>query len=603
MVDTPTADNPREPDISHINPAASDTWFGHPRQLARLFTTEMWERFGYYGMRALLALYLAQWFLFDDSTTGGLYGAFTSLVYLTPLFGGLIADRILGSKISVKTGAVIMCLGYLGLCFGGEQAKPTFIHNNQTYEVTSAADASGRAVQSVVTSAGTYAIRGNEDGSVTLEGSDGSVLPQTIARGEFRADAVRDPFWISVMLFSLSLVVVGNGFFKPNISTMVGTLYEPGDRRRDAGFTIFYMGINLGSIGSQILAPLFAQWFGWWAGFGLVAIGMAIAFTLFQFDGGRLKGYGEPPEGVSSRTRLFVYIGILLAIPVAWFLLNNAMLSAQAAHAAASEGSGIIGYLAALPLLGKILFALFLVAVIGIPIWAARVGTRAEFQMMVVAVILVTLSVVFWTLFELAGSALTLFADRSTDRHILGWPVPAGSVQAFNPIFIVLMAPFFAGLWVRLAKRNIEPSIPVKFAIALVLVGLGFLVVVLGANFADSQFRVGIIWLALLYLLHSIGELCLSPIGLSMITKLSIARIVGLMMGVWFLGTSMANYVGGIITQFARVETVGGEVTNPQLALQTYIDTFWTIGIAAIVIGVLLFLVSPLLKRWMHGVV
>lgn len=603
MVDTPTADNPREPDISHVNPAAQATWFGHPPQLARLFTTEMWERFGYYGIRALLTLYLAQWFLFDDATTGGLYGAFTSLVYLTPLFGGLIADRILGSKISVKTGAVIMCLGYLGLCFGGEQAKPTFIHNNQTYEVTATADAAGGTVQSVVTSAGTYAVRGNPDGSVTLEGSDGSVLPQTIARGEFRADAVRDPFWISVMLLSLALVVVGNGFFKPNISTMVGTLYAPGDRRRDAGFTIFYMGINVGSIGSQILAPLFAQWFGWWAGFALVAVGMAIAFTLFQFDGGRLKGYGEPPEGVSDRTRLFVYIGILLAIPAAWFLLNNAMLSAQAAHAAATEGSGILGYFVALPLLGKLLFALFLAAVIGIPIWAWRVGNRAEFEMMGVAIILVVMSVVFWTLFELAGSALTLFAERSTDRNLLGWEVPGGSVQAFNPIFIVLMAPFFAGLWVRLAKRNIEPSIPVKFAIALVLVGLGFLVVVLGANFADSQFRVGIVWLALLYLLHSIGELCLSPIGLSMITKLSIARIVGLMMGVWFLGTSMANYVGGIITQLASVETVGGEVTNPALALQTYIDTFWTIGIAAIVIGVLLFLISPLLKRWMHGVV
>ncbi|MCJ8158406.1 peptide MFS transporter [Sphingomonas sp. LaA6.9] len=583
--------------------AGEKTWFGHPPQLARLFTTEMWERFGYYGMRALLALYLAQWFLFDDQTTGGLYGAFTSLVYLTPLFGGLIADRLLGAKRSVKFGAIIMCLGYLGLCFGGEQAKPVFNHAGQSYEVQVSKDAAGKSVQSVVTTAGTYAIKGNDDGSVTLQGSDGSVLPQTIAKGEFKADAERNPFWVSIMLLSLSLVVVGNGFFKPNISTIVGTLYAPGDRRRDAGFTIFYMGINLGSIGSQIFAPLFAQWFGWWAGFGLVAVGMAIAWGLFQFDGGRLKGYGEPPADVGEKSRFYVYLGALAAIPVAWFLLNNAMLSAQAAHAAAGEGTGILGYLAALPLLGKVLFGLFVAAVIGIPVWAARVGTREEFEKMVVAIVLVVMSVVFWTLFELAGSALTLFAERSTDRHIgFGMDMPAGSVQAFNPIFIVLLAPLFAGLWVKLAKRNFEPSIPVKFSFALVLVGLGFLVVVFGAQFADSQFRVGIIWLALLYLLHSIGELCLSPVGLSMITKLSIARIVGMMMGVWFLATSMANYVGGMITQFASVETVGGEVTNPKMALDTYIGVFQTIGLWAIGIGIFLFVISPLLKRWMHGV-
>lgn len=579
------------------------TWFGHPRQLARLFMTEMWERFGYYGMRALLALYLAQWFLFDDAVTGGVYGAFTSLVYLTPLFGGLIADRILGSKPSVKLGAIIMCAGYLGLCFGGEQAKPVFSYGGSTYEVRVATDAAGKTVQSVVTPAGNYAIRGNEDGSITLQGADGSVLPERIARGDYKADGKRDPFWVSVMLLSLALVVVGNGFFKPNISTIVGTLYAPGDRRRDAGFTIFYMGINLGSMGSQIFAPLFAQWFGWWAGFGLVAVGMAIAWALFQFDGGRLTGYGERPAGVSEKSRLYVYIGILFAVPAAWFLLDNAMLSAAAAHAAGAEGTGLAGYFMALPLLGKTLFTLFTLSAIGIPAWAAMTGTKEEFHKMTVASVLIVMSVVFWTLFELAGSALTLFAERSTDRGIgFGQQMPAGSVQVFNPIFLVMMAPLFAGLWMRLARRKLEPSIPVKFAIALLLVGIGFLVVVLGADFADSQYRVGLVWLALLYLLHSVGELCLSPVGLSMITKLSIARVVGLMMGVWFLSLSMANYVGGMITQFASVETVGNEVTNPKLALDTYVGVFQTIGLWAIGIGLFLFAISPFLKRWMHGV-
>lgn len=583
-------------------PSGEKLWFGHPPQLARLFSTEMWERFGYYGMRALLTIYLAQWFLFDDATTGGLYGAFTSLVYLTPLVGGLIADRVLGSKSSVKMGALIMAVGYFGLCFGGEQAKPVFVHNGNTYEV--AVDRSGeRAVQSVVTSAGTYRISGNPDGSITLHGSDGSVLPHTIAKGEYTSDAVRDPFWVSVMIFALSLVVVGNGLFKPNISTMVGSLYAPGDRRRDAGFTIFYMGINIGSLGSQLLAPIFAQIFGWWAGFGLVAVGMFIAWLVMQFDGGRLKDYGNPPADAPSHGRIIAIAVTLGSIPIAWLLLNNAMVSAQAAHSAAASGAGVMGYLAALPILGKVLLIVFTLSVIGIPLWALRVGSAQEFQMMAVATILVIMSVVFWTLFELAGSALTLFAERSTDRNIgFGIIMPAGSVQVFNPLFLVFLAPLFAMMWIRLGNRGVEPSIPVKFALGLILVGLGFIVVVFGAQFADENYRVGIIWLVLLYLLHSFGELCLSPVGLSMITKLSIARVVGLMMGVWFLAMSVANYVGGMITQFASVDTVGGEVTNPALALQTYVSVFQTIGLWAVVIGIGLFAASPLIKKWMHGV-
>ena len=577
-------------------------WFGHPPQLARLFTTEMWERFGYYGIRALLVLYLTQWFLFDDQTAGGLYGGFVGLVYLTPLFGGLIADRILGSKQSVKIGAIIMCLGYLGLCFGGERAKPVFHYNGQTYDVAISKDAAGKEVRSVVTSAGTYAIKGNEDGSIALEGSDGGVLPATIAKGGYEASGQRDPFWVNILILSMSLVVVGNGLFKPNISTIVGTLYAPGDRRRDAGFTIFYMGINLGSIFSQLLAPLFARWFGWWAGFGLVAAGMLIAFSLFQFDGGRLAGYGEPPAGTTPKKRMITYLCLVAAVPIAWLLLQNTIVMAHAAGDAAAAGGGFVGYFLALPVLGKALFSLWVLSAVGIPIWASRVGTKAEFQMMLVASILIVMSVVFWTLFELAGSALTLFAERSVDRHILGWEMPGGSVQVFNPIFVVALAPVMAALWIWLGRRNSEPSIPVKFSIALLLVGAGFLLLVFGAHFIDAQFRVGIIWLAGLYLLHSIGELCLSPVGLSMITKLSIARVVGLMMGVWFLSTSMANYVGGLLTQFMSVETVGGEVTNPKLALDTYISTFQTIGIAAIVLGVGLFLVSPILRRWMHGV-
>ncbi|MEA3065682.1 MAG: proton-dependent oligopeptide transporter, family [Sphingomonadales bacterium] len=585
----------------NVSRSDADTWFGHPRQLARLFTTEMWERFGYYGMRALLVLFLTQHFLFGDSTANGLYGAFTSLVYLTPLIGGLVADRFLGSKRSVKLGALLMSLGYLGLCFNGPEAKPFFDYGGTRYEVQVERQGEN-ASQYVVAGGQRYQMKGNEDGSMTLMGSNGTVVPATVAKGQYETGGTRDPFFVMLLLFSLSSVIVGNGLFKPNISTIVGSLYDATDSRRDAGFTIFYMGINLGSLISQFFCPLLAVWFGWWAGFGLAAFGMLIAWALFQFDGGRLDGYGEPPAGHDHKTLLLVTLGALAMIPVAWFLLNNTMANAAASAAAAQSGGGILGYIASLPILGQVMFWTYFAAVIGIPIWAYLKGSREEFHMMVVAVILTVFSTVFWTLFEQAGSSLTLFADRNTDRQIGGYLMPAGQTQIFNPIFIVLLAPLFSMFWVMLARKRLEPSIPVKFAIGLTLVGAGFLVLVFGSQFAGADFKVPLIWLALAYLIHSIGELCLSPVGLSMITKLSIARVVGLMMGVWFLSSSMAQYVGGVVAQFASVETVGGEVTNPALSLSTYMGVFQTIGLVAIGIGVFLFLLSFLLKKWMHGV-
>jgi POT family proton-dependent oligopeptide transporter len=585
----------------NVSRSDADTWFGHPRQLARLFTTEMWERFGYYGMRALLVLFLTQHFLFGDSTANGLYGAFTSLVYLTPLIGGLVADRFLGSKRSVKLGALLMSLGYLGLCFNGPEAKPFFDYGGTRYEVQVERQGEN-ATQYVVAGGQRFQMKGNEDGSMTLMGSNGSVVPASIGKGQYETGGTRDPFFVMLLLFSLSSVIVGNGLFKPNISTIVGSLYDQTDSRRDAGFTIFYMGINLGSVISQFFCPLLAVWFGWWAGFGLAAFGMLIAWALFQFDGGRLDGYGEPPEGHSHKTLMLVTLGALAMIPVAWFLLNNTMANAAASAAAAQSGGGILGYIASLPILGQVMFWTYFAAVIGIPIWAYFKGTREEFHMMVVAVILTVFSTVFWTLFEQAGSSLTLFADRNTDRQIGGYLMPAGQTQIFNPIFIVILAPLFSMMWVALGRKRLEPSIPVKFAIGLTLVGAGFLVLVFGSQFAGADYKVPLIWLALAYLIHSIGELCLSPVGLSMITKLSIARVVGLMMGVWFLSSSMAQYVGGVVAQFASVETVGGEVTNPALSLATYMGVFKAIGIVAILIGLFLFLFSFLLKKWMHGV-
>ncbi|QMW21527.1 peptide MFS transporter [Sandaracinobacteroides saxicola] len=583
--------------------AGERQWFGHPRQLARLFTTEMWERFGYYGMRALLALFLAEHFLFGDTTVGGLYGGFTSLVYLTPLFGGLIADRIMGSKRSVKLGALLMAVGYLGLCFHGPVAKPVFSYGGQTYDLKVEKRGEDKVQSVVVPGRGAYEIKGNDDGSLTLLGNDGAVLPKVLPKDSYESDGVRNPFWVSMMLLSLSAIIIGNGFFKPNISTIVGSLYAADDPRRDGGFTIFYMGINLGSIISQFFCPLLAIWYGYEAGFALAAVGMFIAWALFQFDGGRLNGYGEPPAGSGARTATFVTLGALAAIPVAWFLLDNTMVNAAAAADAAKAGTGFLGYIASLPLLGQVMFSIFFAAVIGIPVWAWRVGTKQEFHMMVVATVLIIFTVVFWTLFEQAGSSLTLFAERNTDRDILGiYTMPAGQAQIFNPLFVVIFAPIFSLLWVWLDRKGLNPPTPYKFVIALVLVGLGFLVLVWGGGFADAEYRVPLFWLAFLYLLQTLGELCLSPVGLSMVTKLAMARVVGLMMGVFFMASAMAQYVGGIVAQFASVETVGGEVTNPKLSLETYLGVFQTIGIGSLVVAGVLLLLSPWLTKWMHGV-
>lgn len=582
------------------NPSAEKQWFGHPRPLALLFTTEMWERFGYYGMRALLILYLVQHFVFADRVANGLYGAFTSLVYLTPLIGGLIADQYFGSKKAVKFGAILMSAGYLLLAFsGGENAKPYVTINDQRYDVSVVSDGDN-AGQYVVSGENRYKISGNEDGSINLDGATGADVPAKVAAADYKFDAERDPVSVMLLFISLGLIIVGNGYFKPNISTIVGTLYPEKDPRRDAGFTIFYMGINLGSIISQFLAPLIAVKYGYQWGFALAGFGMLLAWARFQFSGDMIKDYGNPPESGKNRDVIIVLLS-LLAVPVAWFLLNNAMVSASIAHEVAA--TGIIAYILSLPLLGKVMFFVYVVAMFGIPIWAVFSLKSVERDRMIVAVVLTFFSVVFWTLFEQAGSSLTLFADRNTDLNILGvYTMPAGQVQIFNPLFIVIFAPIFSVMWVQLAKRGLEPSVPLKFAIGLMLVGLGFLALVFGAKFHDANYLVPLFWLAFAYFLHSLGELCLSPVGLSMITKLSITKLVGMMMGVWFLSSAMAQYVGGIVAQLASTETVGGEVLNAQVSLDTYLGVFQTIGFGGMIAGGVLLVLWPILKKGMHGV-
>ncbi|MDF0487569.1 peptide MFS transporter [Sphingomonas sp. H39-1-10] len=602
MVDTPTADSPREPDITHVNPAASGTWFGHPKPLFWLFGTEMWERFGYYGMRALLTIYLTKHFVLGDRASTGLYGGYTALVYLTPLVGGFLADQYLGSKRAVKFGALMMAVGYFTLAFGGQPAKPYQVIDGQRYEVVvdhfrDAPTSDPNEVRSLLYQGQKLKIRGNDDGSLALLAADGSVA-HTVPAGHFAEEAERDPLLTMILLIALSVISVGNGFFKPNISTMVGELYAQGDRRRDSGFTIFYMGINTGSFLGQILCPIFADVFGWPFGLGFAGVVMLISWAMVSFHGGRLALVGNPPaDAVKDRSKI-IYLCALLAVPAFYFLFTNLMSAAPAA-----PGSGFLGYLASLSLMGKLLFGTFLVSVPAIILWSWFAGSRTEFQMMMAAMVLVTFNVIFWTLFEQAGSSLTLFADRNTDLSVFGlFSLSAPQTQNFNSIAIMLLAPVMSVVWGFLARRNLEPSIPVKFGIALMGVGAGFLFLVWGTTFVGADYKVGLWWLAGLYVIHSLAELCISPVGLSMITKLSIARVVGLMMGVWFLSISVAQYVAGVVAQFASVDTVGGQVTNLKVSLDTYVGVFVTISEVAIALGVVLLALSWPLKRWMHGV-
>jgi POT family proton-dependent oligopeptide transporter len=358
------------------------------------------------------------------------------------------------------------------------------------------------------------------------------------------------------------------------------------------------MGINTGSILGQFLCAYFADAMGWPIGLGLAGVAMVISFLMISYHGGRLDAVGNAPAQTGPDRAIPIYVGALVAVPVVYFLFTNLMTAAPPA-----PGSGFVGYLLSLSLMGKLLFGTFLFSVPAILIWSFAAGNRVEFQMMVAAMVLIVFNVFFWTLFEQAGSSLTLFADRNTDRTVIGdWVLSAPQTQNFNPLAIVLFAPVMSALWGFLARRNLEPSIPVKFAVALMGVGAGFLFLVWGSTFAGSDYKVGLWWLAGLYVIHSIAELCISPVGLSMITKLSIARIVGLMMGVWFLSISVAQFFAGIVAQFASVDTVGGQVTNLKVSLDTYTATFTTIAWVAIIAGVVLLLLSWPRKKWMHGV-
>ncbi len=558
----------------------------HPRGLFILFFAEMWERFSYYGMRGILIFYLTQHFLFDDVTAGGQYGAYTSLVYLLPLIGGMLADRYLGTRKAIAFGALLLVAGQLLMAVEGAPARQSLIYGDQRYEFQITGRANARESR-IVVDGQAYEFGPAADGALMIEGLPAtSPLPQVLAPGSYQTAEERNPTFVFLLYLAMSLIIMGVGFLKPNISTIVGQLYPQGDPRRDPGFTLYYYGINLGAFWASVLCGLLGQTVGWWAGFGLAGVGMLAGYIVFVRGRSWLEGHGEPPDPVALRRPLFgplsmehlIYLGGLAGVGVVWFLVQRS---------AAVGSLLVLGSIVSLGYIGW-----FLVAKC----------TKVERERMLLALVLIFGAVVFFTLFEQAGSSLNLFADRNVQLPTEGiWNITAAQTQSFNAGFILIGAPIFAALWAWLGQRHREPDPMIKFGLGLMQVGLGFLVLVWAAGFADGEFRLPLVFLALAYLLHTTGELCLCPVGLSEITKLSVPALLSTMMAIWFLSSSWAQYLGGFIAQMAGTETVGGQVLDPALALRTSLGVFEIIGWVGVASGLVFLALSPVLRRLAHG--
>lgn len=489
----------REPD-GGVPPGELQT--RQPAGLWVLFITEMWERFSYYGMRALLVLYLVQstseanpGFGWEEENAYFLYAIYTWAVYLTPIFGGFLADKFLGTHRSMLLGGWIIAAGHITLAF------------TEYFGITA-----GEVV--------------------TLQANPGALL--TFVAGLF-------------------LIVIGTGFFKPCVSVMVGQLYGPDDPRRDSGFTIFYMGINLGAFMSPLVAGTLGQKIGWHWGFGSAAVGMILGLIFYQIYRPKyLAGVGLSPKEIKE----------------------------QAAQGNSDESKVDEAEL-------------------------RRPLNAVDIQRIAVILILAFFgNIVFWAAFEQAGSSMNVFAEQNTNRLILGYDFPSTWYQSVNALTIVVCAPFFSLLWVRLDSRNLNPSTPVKFAIGLWLLGLSFIAMVLGALEAKDGGLAGPHWLLITYIVYTWGELCLSPVGLSVVTKLAPAKLQSLMMGTWFLSFSLANLMGGLIAVFSTKFKPGpdGEPAEASFVLDGLAGFYLLLVVVPVGAGLVVFALSPILKRMMHGV-
>jgi POT family proton-dependent oligopeptide transporter len=469
---------------------------GHPKGLYMLFFAEMWERFSYYGMRALLIFYLTQHWLFNDSKSNLIYGAYTSLVYITPVLGGYLADRYLGQRKAVLFGGLLLAVGH---------------------------------------------------SLMAVEGVGG------------QSDPTINVFWAA-----LAFIIVGSGFLKANISVMVGQLYSLTDIRRDGAYTIFYMGINLGAAIGTILVGYLGQTIGWGYGFGLAGIGMLAGLVVFVLGKKALRGAGEAPQALPPAKEWALYAVGIAAVAVIWALVQY------------QDVIQTLLIISGIALLGYVLYESFKLP-------------KEPRERMFAILFLIALNPLFWGLFEQAGGSMNLFTDRFVDRA----GVPASIFQSINPIYIILLAPLFAGLWVALGRRGMEPSAPAKFGLALAQMGLANLVLVWGAEAFGMAAMTPVIFVFLYYLLATTGELCLSPVGLSAMNRLAPSYLASLIMGAWFYMTAVGNFVAGKIGEATGGH--GGEMSKEKL-LEIY-ELFGWISIGA---AVAVLALSPAVKRWMH---
>lgn len=469
---------------------------GHPKGLYMLFFAEMWERFSYYGMRAILIFYLTQHWLFSDSKSNLIYGAYTSLVYITPVLGGYLADRYLGQRKAVLFGGILLAIGH---------------------------------------------------SLMAVEGTGG------------QNDPTINVFWAA-----LAFIIVGSGFLKANISVMVGQLYKLTDIRRDGAYTIFYMGINVGAALGTILVAYLGQTIGWGWGFGLAGIGMLAGLVVFVLGKAALNGAGEAPIALAKSKELTLYGIGFAAVAVIWGLVQY------------QDVIQTLLVISGITLLCYVLYESFKLP-------------KEPRERMFAILFLISLNPIFWGLFEQAGGSMNLFTDRFVDRG----GVPAGIFQSINPIYIILLAPLFAGLWQWLGRKGKEPSAPAKFGIAVMQMGFANLVLVWGAEAYGIAVMTPVYLVFLYYLFATTAELCLSPVGLSAMNRLAPKFLASLIMGAWFYMTAVGNFVAGKIG-----EATGGH--DGEMSKQGLLDVYELFGWIALGVGVAVLLVSPIVKKWMH---
>ena len=517
--------------LTAVPTAGRDDFLGHPKGLYVCFLTEMWERFAFYGMKALLFLYLTKHHLFKDADGYLLLGTYAGLAYALPLLGGILADKYLGMRKAVVYGGILLVLGQLGMAYTGHAASGT------------------------------------------------------------QGQAAQDGFAIQVMYFALALIAVGVGFLKPNISTIVGRLYADQDPRRDSGFTIFYMGINVGAFLSSLVVAYIGEKIGWGYGFALSGVMMALGLVQFVLGRRHLQGKGEPADPDALAAPAFagiarewlIYAGGALLTVVVWQVLQTRIDFAPLSRLLGGHEVTLTEVVAVV--LGAGLYLWF------IRLLFSGIGA-ADKGRMIMLMTLITVSALFWGLYEQTYGPWVAMADRVMDRHVFGVEWTAGQTTAIGALFVIALSPVFAWLWPRLDRWKLNPSYPAKFAWALLFCGLAFAVLAFSATSADGAL-VSLWWMILAYFVLVLGEMMLSPVGLSAVTSLSIPRAVGMMMGAWFLFSAFGEIIAGRMGTWAAIPP---EATREQ-ALAVYADVFtrmmW-IGLAA---GVLLFIATPILKR------